>query len=514
MKTLTIKIIFLFLMVSLFGCETKEYENGKTINSSGQDLHESTFSSELKFSGATSLFDITDSTVSLSWTDIEGAVEYYIYDSSSGTPVLHSKINAPESSLKISNLESGRIYSFIVRVKDELKLLDDNTNIVSARTLATPDAPTFLSRVTPVKENGVDRNPEIVVFGVNSGDTVELFSDACITKIGEETSRSSFVVIKSDQLVPGVTYSIHAKRTNHNNISSMCSTVSVSYGLKSCPDGYITVPENPSLNIQEFCVMAYEARAWVDLDSDDIVDSTELHFVGCNEIGCTTKNWGTTSYSPGSSTHGPPWRMLDANTAKAECRSLGENYDLISNLEWMTIAENLEKVADNWSGLSVGDGCLYKGNTGVDDLCSYNAGGIEYGILRSSKASMKLSNAEIIMDFSGNIAEWVDWGQEDLFTRAPVYCEGEWGEITNDFCDSSFESTDFMPFNPARIPASTYLNSYGVGLIEGGPGGHIVRGGAYLYGAKSGIYSASLSQSENTAREEIGFRCVYRIPHP
>ena len=514
MKTFIINIIFLFIMVSLFGCETREYQNGKTINSSGQDLHESTFSSELKFSGANSLFDITDSTVSLAWTDIEGAVEYYIYDSSSGTPVLHSKINAPESSLKISNLDSGRIYSFIVRVKDELKLLDDNTNIVSAATLAIPDAPTFLSRVSPVKENGVDRKPEIVVFGVNAGDTVELFSDACITKVGEQTANSSLVVIESDELAPEVAYNFYARRTNHNNITSTCSTASISYTLRTCPQGYTSVPANPELSIQEFCVMKFEARAWVDLDSDDIVDSTEVHSMGCNESGCTTKNWGAGSYNPGSTYSGPPWRMLDAKTAKAECRSLGEHYDLISNLEWMTIAENLEKQNANWSNGTVADGCLFRGNNGVDDSCGYSPGGIEYGVVRGTKAIMTLSTGEIIVDFSGNVAEWVDWGQEELFTRTPFYCEDEWGEISNEFCNSSFMDTDFLPFNPGGIPASTYLNFYGVGLIEGGPGGYIVRGGAYKYGEASGIYSASLSQSESTAREEIGFRCVYRIPHP
>jgi hypothetical protein len=514
MEKLKKTFIFLITLSSLLSCETKEYQNEKEINSSAQDLNESNFSSELKFSGITSIYNVTDSTVSLEWTDIEGAVEYHIFDSTSGTPSFHSKILAPASNLLISNLQSGQDYSFIVRVKDSIKLLDSNTISASTTTLAAPNAPTLVVRVSPVKVNGVSRTPEIAVLGVNRGDTVELYSDACITKVGEGVATSSSIVIKSNELTPDLTYSFYSRRINENDLISACSSSSASYTLDTCPDGYIEVPANDDLSIQSFCVMKHEARPWVDLDSDDIIDSVEIHSIGCNEVECTTKNWGTTTYSPGSTSSGPPWRMIDSSTAKLECQSLGENYDLISNIEWMTIAENVEAQDGNWSGGTVATGCLFRGNTGVSDACGYSNSGIDYGAIRSGKSILELSNTDEIYDFSGNVAEWVDWEQENIFSRAPVYCTDSWGEITDEFCDGSFKDTDFRPFNPKAIPESTYLNSYGLGLIEGGSGGNIVRGGGYLYGSKAGVYSASLAQSDTTALEQIGFRCVYRIPHP
>lgn len=506
-------VIFLFILVLNFGCETKEYQNEKTINFSGKDLNEGKFNSSLNFSGATSIFDVTDTTVSLGWVDIENALEYHIYDASSGTPVYHSKILAPASSVRISELEGGKNYSFLVRVKDSDKLLDTNANYVSATTLSAPAAPSFLVRTSPVKENDTIRDPTIVVFGTNPGDKVELFSDGCVTKVGEVTSTGSYATIKSEELSPGTTYTFHARRTNHEQVVSSCSSLSATYNLMNCPDGYISVPANPDLSIQEFCVMKYEAKPWSDSNSNNLVDSVEVNFLGCNEAGCTTKNWGTSNYIPGSNSSGNPWRMLDAETAKNECQSLGDNYDLISNLEWMTIAENIEAQDTNWSNGTVADGCLFRGNNGEDDSCGYDAGLIESGIGRSTKASMTLSNGEIIWDFSGNVTEWVDWGMSDVFTRAPVYCDDSWGDITSDFCDGLFLDTDFLPFNPKAIPTSTYRNTYGIGQIEGGPGGVITRGGAYNYDLYAGIFNASLSQSSSTAREEIGFRCVYRIPH-
>ncbi len=509
------KTYSLLLLVLLVACETKIYEGEKVNQLSGRDLNEGTFYSETDFSGVKSAYDITDTTVSLSWDDNSAASEYHIFDNSSGIPKFLAKIIAPANNFLVSELDSGKKYEFLVRIKDKENLMDDNTATVEATTLSTPLAASLIVRTNPTKENDVIRTPSFVIFGINVGDYVELYTDSsCSTKVGDGEATRSFITIETSELAVDNSYSFYVKRTNHKDISSPCSTVSATYNLRNCPDGYISVPANPDLSIQEFCVMKYEAKAWSDSDSDNLVDSIEVDFLGCSESGCTTKNWGTSSYKPGSTANGNPWRMLDIQTAKNECQSLGDNYDLISNLEWMTIAENIEKQTVNWSGAAIGSGCLFRGNNGVSDACGYNNSGIDSGAVRDLKSSMTLSNGEILWDFSGNVSEWVDWKQDENVTRVPIYCDDTWSDITPDFCDGAFLDTDFLPFNPLNLDETVYLNSYGLGQIEGGTGGVLVRGGSYSYEEHAGIYSVSMAQTEESAREEIGFRCVYRIEHP
>ena len=148
---------------------------------------------------------------------------------------------------------------------------------------------------------------------------------------------------------------------------------STSESTSPCPDGYILVPSNSEVGVQnDFCVMKYEAKAWNDVNSDDIIDYGEVNANGCNEVDCTTDNWGLSNHIPVSMPENHPWRKIDQASAKSECTSLGANYDLISNPEWMTIARNVESVDTNWSGGSVGSGCLFRGNNGLDDDCGYN----------------------------------------------------------------------------------------------------------------------------------------------
>lgn len=504
-------IIIISMYGLLYSCETKVYESQSVTAFSGE-LNEGKFSSSYDFSGVTSVTDTTDTTINVNWTEINSAKEYYIYQLDSGTPHLIARVTAPASTFRVEGLNSGEIYSFQVRVRDNEDLLDNNEMVLSSMTLANPEAPYFIYRVNPTKQNDIIRKPKLMIFGVNSGDTVKLYSDGCTTKVAEGIATDITITLESSELVPGVTYNFHSKRTNKHLLDSACSSVSTVYNLKTCPDGYILIPENLNLGVKGFCAMKYEARPWSDSDGDNIVDTIEVDDKGCMEVECTTKNWGTSGNYPGSHADGMPWRMLNMETAKAECQSLGENYDLISNIEWMTIAENLEGQNSNWSGALVGNGCLFRGNNGIDDACGYNSTSIEKGLGRNNKASLTLSNGEVIWDFSGNVAEWTDWGKDTLLTKAPNSCTDNWGEIDEQFCLERIDPTEFMPSNPLSLPTEDWNSSYGLGQIEGGGGGHAVRGGSFQYGLLAGVFSLSLAQTEEMASKNIGFRCVYRVP--
>ena len=57
--------------------------------------------------------------------------------------------------------------------------------------------------------------------------------------------------------------------------------------------------------------------------------------------------------------------------------------------EAQTINRNLEQVAGNWSGGSVGSGGLYRGNCGLADALGYNGSDPEFGTGRDVKADRK-----------------------------------------------------------------------------------------------------------------------------
>jgi len=84
-----------------------------------------------------------------------------------------------------------------------------------------------------------------------------------------------------------------------------------------CPTGYVWVPGNPRLGTMPgFCAMKYEAKS----------DGT----TNCAGTAC-----------PVSIESGAPWVSISQNSARTQCEALGLRYYLISDQEWMTIAEDI-----------------------------------------------------------------------------------------------------------------------------------------------------------------------------
>ncbi len=513
MKRIITTLIFCLFLAA---CEIKKFD---VDTNSGARVGESdAFFSDESFDGIDRIALVTDSTATLYWNNSSAAVEYEIYMVDGDTENLLKRVKAPSTETFIGKLDSGVEYTFKVRLRDENNRLDDNDTEISITTLAAPAPPTYLILSTPEKTTDAIVTAEVKVFGVNVGDEVSLYTDsACATTaVASGKATDTYIILKSSALASDVDYNFYGKRTNHNGIESVCSTAFANYNLKSCPAGYALVPAKPPLGVPAFCVMEYEARAWVDINSDNLVYSLEVDSDGCYESACTTKNWGLNTYVPGSTSEGMPWRMLSIENAKERCQALGDGYDLISNIEWMAIAEDIEAQAANWSGGIVGSpaDCILRGNIGMTDDCSYSKGAIDSGSARDTKAKLVLSNGSSLWDFSGNVAEWVDYGQKDMITLGPNYCHDSWSEYFSEYlCADQLFGMDnaFMPRNPTAIfPASNYTSQNGLGMFEGGTGGAMLRGGAYKYGTYAGIYSLSLNQNATTAREDIGFRCVWR----
>ena len=294
------------------------------------------------------------------------------------------------------------------------------------------------------------------------------------------------------------------------NVNITGNVTAVSY-KKNCPSGYVPVPHDNIYTFEDFCVMKYEA-----------------------------KNSGG---DPVSQTSGNPWVSIYQYDARAECESLGENYHLITNAEWMTIGTNIAKQASNWNSTTVGTGPLVRGfsaSTGDDGFQNsavapstgsgyeYNTGANTVGATPTAgkdylRRTFYLSNGEIIWDFAGNVREWND---EVVNVAERPHVGGKdygWQEF------SVLNVSKGVKFNELSAPyQDDFLNSsYGAGRvyttqgITGGqkcytsiaPAGYRInacafrRGGDWGDGADAGVFALYLNSAPSYSDPGLGFRC-------
>lgn len=256
----------------------------------------------------------------------------------------------------------------------------------------------------------------------------------------------------------------------------------------TCPTGFVAVPANPTLGTSDFCVMKYQAR-----------DSAGV---------------------PISQSSGTPWVNISAPDAQTECESMSEGgfsgtFTLISNPEWMTIARNIESVASNWSGGSVGSGHIPRGHsdgspasilTITDTADPYDGTGNNSGQAPGSGWEQKrthiLSNGCETWDFSGNAWQWVDWDASAAgFTLGPVDGTASWQVLTS--LSGSIVSNDVQS-------SGGYTSTQSFGDWYGGNGGGARRGGNSTAGTNNGVFNLNLNRTATNPGGGITFRCVYR----
>jgi formylglycine-generating enzyme required for sulfatase activity len=473
----------------------------------------------ISFAGIDSIDSVTDTTATIHWSEVSGASAYQIFSVNGNELSYVTTVSAPNSSYLLTGLTPSSTTTYRVRLVDSQGRTDANTKDITITTNAVPDTPSSLTLTSPAGSPDFQDYIVVEVDGVKAGDTVKLFSDSsCSTEIGSatvSTDDGSSVSITSTTLTAG-NYSIYANATDPGG-SSGCSSVSISYEKKNCPDGYIMVPANSTVGVdRNFCVMKYEAK---------MVDG-----------------------NPASVEAGKPWVSINQTNARNECRSLNSEtgdtninadtnsdgtYDLISNPEWMAIARNVENVAENWTGGAVGDGCLKRGNIGGTYNCTgsngsvasgYNGADPDDGSARENyngTAELVLSNGESIFDFSGNVWEWVDWTLGGgLSTNMASGADGDKPYIDADGAPVSawreLSALDhFTAHSPvtAILPSdSTFNADQGMGKYYAGTsGGAAIRGGRWNRGTNAGAFALALNHSSSYSYTNIGFRCVFRL---
>lgn len=441
-------ILLLFSILFLFtSCETQELAPESVNKFSSNSEYGGGYGDEIEFEGITTVTNVDDSSARIFWSSHSDASKYYIYDVTETAVNLIQVVDAPASDVNLYSLESGREYNFRVNAMGANNVIEQNQKLFSVTTHAFALPPTLILKTAPIASQDVVKSVSLDVYGVNVGDIVSLHSNStCSSLVESKVATAESISFVVDDLNIG-SYQFYAKRKNINGIESNCSSFNASYTVLECPDNYIKVPGNTELNQEDFCVMKYEARAWKDIDGDAVIDSSEVDSQGCSDASCSVKNYLTSDHYPVSYADNLPWRGIDVLNAKSECKSLGEGYDLLSNNEFITIAWNIEQNSANWSSGILGNGCLNRGNVGVDDACSYSGTEIKTGTIRDNKSKHVLSNGEEIFDLSGNVKEYVDFGKEDNYSFAPTTCMASWIGLSKDFCYGSIDEKTYLPYN-------------------------------------------------------------------
>ncbi len=308
------------------------------------------------------------------------------------------------------------------------------------------------------------------------------------------TAANNVVQLDSNAKLPAI---------DGSQLTGVVATVVVGSGggaastpTSGCPTGYILVPGDTDYGTSDFCVMKYEAKF--------------------GDKGAESRAAGL-----------PARGNISQTVAQASCRNLGPGYALINNSEWMTVAANVANVASNWSSAAVGSTALNRGHsdnspanalaavTDDNDPCNGTGQTCSSTTWNDQRRTHKLSNNNVIWDFAGNVWEWVDFvNYEDKPSAAAA-----WAEYTAVSSSTTMNKTSLVPSNAQK---AWWVNTWngatnGIGQYYAGTnssGGALLRGGTWLHGTRTGVFTAALDFDPSLTNTNIGFRCVFRPASP
>lgn len=304
--------------------------------------------------------------------------------------------------------------------------------------------------------SGIDSSLNFTPTGANIIDVVTNSADYCIRAYNPASAK----------------YKTLASAAIKESTPGVCTTLvasTVAQGGSTCPSGFLVVPGSATYGTSNFCVAKYDSKQ-------------------------------ASSTVPTSQAAGIPWVSIsEVDSATYAKNVVGCNgCHLITNAEYLTIAQNVLMVPSNWTGGAVGSGEIYRGHTDgepntklaadTDDTNGYygetNTGG-------NQRRTLTLSTGDVIWDFVGNVNTWLSdvmpAHQQPGVPSRPIATWYEYNNpslILNGFASYSLPSA-------AYSGASGWTHDQGIGMIYGDPNNTTVTS-AYMRGC---YYAADVDSS-------------------
>lgn len=275
---------------------------------------------------------------------------------------------------------------------------------------------------------------------------------------------------------------------NTNNFSTNAN------GL-SCPLNFIVVPGSVTYGTDDFCVMKYEAK----------------------QVG--------TSTTPISTATGLPWVSITQTAAITNSPNVAgcNGCHLITEPEWMTIAQNVLNVASNWDNgadvHTVGTGFIYSGHNdnvpanalaaSTDDTDGYFGTSNTTG--SNQRRTLTLSNGEVIWDMSGNVYEWtnatIGANLQPGLTGEVAYA---WKQWNNGSLLMNGLPANSQPASTGIAGITGWSSTKGIGQLYSNYGEAgtraFLRGGSWVNAGNAGVLNLILNYAPGYTNTYLGFR--------
>lgn len=321
--------------------------------------------------------------------------------------------------------------------------------------------------------------------GTNStipiSDAVDSTKNDSTRQTAINTANTIEVTITANNTVSGKEIS----QTGKTRVSGLNNNIAATTLPAACPSGFIRVPGSITYGTSDFCVMKYEAKqasATVPISTP-----TDLPWVSITQTNAI-------AYAPNV----------------AGCTGC----HLISEAEWMTIAQNVLSVPSNWSGGAVGSGYIYSGHNDGTPAAALAADASDSNVYSGTgqsspsnqRRTLTLTNNEVIWDFAGNVWEWTA-GQTTGGHPAGMasWTWYEWTAVSG----GTFAVNPF-PSSIGDSNSNTWNSAQGVGRIWGLTIDATLRGfmhgGAWNNNITAGVLALALDGQPSASAGDVGFR--------